>query len=323
MNQSEYRIMDEKNNEFLVTFTDGKYEVKKIIDGFSYSEPTKEELEFVIKKLQEKLKSANSFNKDDALKTIISLIEENKITNYEELHNYINNLTISENDKYDLFEKSQGHLNTDTKEKSDIIKLKDELIDIIRKNKNPEITKELTFEVKSNISGPQLCNINFNIIDNGHTKPQKDITYYYTEELKKELIEPVLQELVLTSRAAQKVEPSDASFGYRSNFHLQTEENSYVHLNNIEQDYAYELQEDILSLNNSPKISDPYARDTKINEMKNEKELEENREKESELKRVKKKKMDDNKGFSSNIIIYLLVTLLTAFIFATQIIIFK
>lgn len=323
MNQEEYRIFDDNNNEFIVSNKNGTFECKKIIEGDKLVDPTKEELEFVIKELERQANQTQSLSTEDIINTIKQLIEEKKINNYEELYNYINGLNLSVQEKNKIFEQTNTLLVNDTKEKSEIIKLKEELIDIIRKNSDRNIAKIITFDVKANISGAPICNINLTTVDNGLSKIQKDISKDYNEELKKDLIEPVLQELVLTSRAAQNVEPSDASFGYRSNFHLQTEENCFAHLNNIEQDYAYRLQEDIISLNNSPKISDSSARDAKISEIQNEKDLENQRSKEAELKRIKKKKMEDKKGFSSNLLLYLLTTIITAFTLITQIIMFK
>ena len=321
MEEKEFHIYDHKNNkQFVVTKFDGSFTCKKVV-GSTLVEPTKEELEFVIEQLEKKAYETHSF--DEYINDIINLIHNKNINNYEELHNYINGLNISEDEKYKLFEETHTHLKIENKEKTEIVKLRDELIDIIRKNEDKNIDKIISFDVKSNISGEALCNIKLKTVNNGISKIQKDITHYYTDELKKDLIEPVLQEMVLASRAIQSVEPSDASFGYRSNFHLQTEDNCYAHLNNIEQDYAYKLQENILSLNNSSKISDSTARDSKINELQNEKEMEIKLEQEQQLKLVKMKKMDDKKGFSSNLIIYLLITVVTTFIILTQIMLFK
>ncbi len=317
----EYHIYDENNNEFIVTNNFGNFNCKKVV-GAQLVDPTKEELEFVIQELQKIANKTKTVNLDDMLNTIRSMIENNEINNYEELQKYINNLNISEQDKYTLFEKSCEYLNVNKKENSEIIKLKDELIHIIRNNKSKDIKKVISFDVRSNIGDVPLCNINLKTIDNNISKEHKNITHYYTDELKRDLIEPVLQEMVLTSQATQSVEPSDSSFGYRSNLHIKTEENCFVSLNNIEQDYAYKLQDEILSLNNSPKISDPTARDSKINELQNEKKNEMQLEQENQLKLVKNKKMDNN-GFSSNLIIYLLITIVTTFIILTQIILFK
>lgn len=322
MDKNEYHIYDLNHNEFIVKYISGTFECKKVKNN-ELVDPTKEELEFVISELKRIAKNKEENDIDKLLDQIIYLINNSEITSLEELQKHISGLNISAEEKQALFEKSYGLLNNRKNDKSEIVTLREELLKIIRNDNEGKTPSVITFEVRSNVSGYPLCNINVEKLDNNIARQVKNVTEYYTDELKHELIEPVLQELVLKSKiASQNVTQSDASFGYRSNLHMATLDNNIVRLNNIEQDYAYTLQKEILSLNEMPVISNPSERDAKIAEIQNGKKQEKSLEQEQVLKRELKKDENPN-GFTANALLFAIICAITSMIILLQVIILK
>lgn len=256
---------------------------------------------------QKGLDISKSSNIDDYFEQIKELIDSGELKDKDKLIKYINEINMSDQMKNDLITKSCEYLNTLSLD-NQITQFRDKIIDYLRKPRKEGTQMIADFEVKSNAVGEQLCSFKLSGVMNNVQRPLEQYTFYYTDELKKELIEPIIEEIslkdpVVTNDFVQ----STASFGYRSDYFVATSTNACVNLNNIEQPYAEFLKKRVNNISNISKISDPNMRDAMINNLKEEREIDNVNELEKPM--VRELKKNDNQGFVS--IYYILAALAT------------
>ena len=100
----ELSFTDNNGNNFVVNLENNNYEAYKIVDGVKVK-PTPEELKFIIENLQ-KLKDINNQEKpktyDEYLNLLKELINNGTIKNTDQLRNFINSTTLSDEEKEKL-----------------------------------------------------------------------------------------------------------------------------------------------------------------------------------------------------------------------------
>ena len=265
---SDMFITDSNGNNFVINKTDGQYEVYKIVDGNRVS-PTKEELENILNEIknikniqpQEKPK-----NLDEYIKLLKEMIKNKKIINFDQLNNFIKSCELSDEEKIKLSEAGIADLQI-----QDIINLKNRIIDSLKDEKRPELKALINFNIKDNSIGAKYCEVKLNYQNGNNTTEHIKEQINYDDTLKRELIEPVLLEVAMRSRIKDnfivKV-PNDIN--NRSNYMLSTEENVMFNLNNVDYEYAEELQKRCVELKDKQPINDDIERSEKVSELQDE-----------------------------------------------------
>lgn len=294
------QIFEEKNAEL--------FALANIDPNKSFDELSEDE----IKRLEENYKLiankglSKSNDIDSLFNQIKDLIDKGELKDEEQIRNYINNLDLSEEDKNKLISNSLGYLDSKSNN-NQIIAFKEKLFRYLQKERKEGTLINCTFDIKSDTVGKQLCNVKLSGTMDNVTKEFENYTFFYTDELKKELIEPVIYECVLKDTViANDFVQSDASFGYRSDYSMVTATNSIVNVNNCEQGYAQFLKEKVTSLSRDTKIIDKDQRNARINELKEERDLDNYLENDKPLSLTRKKD-----GFISACCIVTIVSLIT------------
>lgn len=314
----EFEITDKLDNTFRVFYRDyNNFECKKVLSNGSLVDPTTEELISILKEIQKKLEmlKRNSFIQtyDTLLMSIKNLIDNGTLNSLDEIKNYIDNLNISSKEKDKLLQESYKYLESKSVQKTPITSFKDKIIEILRKEKKEGQVLIASFNIKKNITGIDVCEITVSKhYEKGYIEIEKQ-PFDYNEELKKELIDPVIEELVLSSEIEPVNPVSVPGEFYRSNMQINTTDNRIASLNNIEEGYANYLKQHIDELSKEAKIKDNNERDTRLDELQYEKNDEKT------LKRIKPE--DNNKGFSNSYLIYGIISLITTILIVLQILI--
>lgn len=309
-----FEIIYYQNNKFKISWKGtNQFECKKVLRDGSLVEPSNEELLFIMKEIKKKLENRKmqtaAQNYDSLLMSIKTLIDNGTINSYDELKKYIDTLNLSPQEKDKLLKESYIYLENKSIEKSPISIFKGKIINELRKNKQEGVVLAASINIRENITGIDNCEFTLNRYDqNGSLEIEKQ-TFNYTDEIKKELIEPVLEELVLSAEIKPISRNPVPSGFYRDNMQLTTTDNRIAMLNNIEEGYAEDLEKHLNDLSKESKISDDSERDDKLESLQNEKNNEYTR------KRLKTEKNDiedaDNKGFSYTYLIYAIISLIT------------
>lgn len=321
--KKEFEIIDNLNNKFRVTLRDdNNFECKKVLNDGTLIDPTREELIYIMKEIQKKLETLKSENViqnyDSLLMTIKTLIDNGTLNSLDEIRNYINGLNLTQEEKEKLIQESYKYLESKSVEKTPITLFKDKIIENLRKDKQEGVTLVASFNVRENITGIDNCEVTLTRYDEKGSLEIEKQTFDYTEELKKDLIEPVLEELVLSTEIEPvNYTPVPGGF-YRSNMQVNTIDNRMAQLNNIEEGYANDLNKHINELSKEAKITDNNERDDKLEELQQEKSNEQTR-KRIKPNGTKEDNDNNNKGFSSNYLIYGIISLVTTLLVILQI----
>ena len=260
----EIKIKDEKGQNFIINFDGKNYNIKKE-DG---TNPTKEEMEFILVELAKIKKNNLNMPKsyDDYLATLRELLRSGQIKSTIELENFINSLSLSPEEKEKLLREGISGLNI-----SDIIFLRNRIIETLRTNKTDDLSAIIDFNVKDNSVGAKYCEIKMGFQDEIGYVEHINETLNYDENLKTELIEPVLLEVTLQSEVASKeVVPTPDTINNRGNFNLQTKNKIKFNLRNAEFDYADNLDKRSEAIKNEKSITDAEKRDEESNELQSE-----------------------------------------------------
>lgn len=316
MNQKVFEIIYQNNKLRAIWGENQEFTCVKVLSNEQTVEPTNEELLFLMNEIKKKLanKEKEEFiTKDININAIKNLINTGKLNSFDDIKKYIYSLNISEKEKEELLKEAYKYFEGLSTEKTPITIFKDKLIEELRKNKSKDTALAVTFNIRENVTGIDNCEVTLNRYNqNGITEVEKQ-TFDYTEEAKKELIEPVLEELVLSSEVEPVTKKPVPGGIYRTNMRLNTYDNRIANLYNIEDGYANDLEKHINELSQEAKINNNYERDEKLSELQNEKNDNLTR------KRVINNKEDyENKGFSNTYLIYAIISLIT-----TILIIFK
>lgn len=315
MIENRYELYDANNNKYVVFQTQEGFTCKKVLPDNTLIDPTTEELTFIIEELKKLKQSQVTLTYDNALIKLKELIDNGTLNSLDEIKNYVNSLNLNENDKEKLIQASFSHLESKSKVVTPVTQLKNKIIEHLRKERKEGNFLIATFTVIDNVTGPSYCKISLDSIDENSQINLEMESLDYNDELKKDLIEPVIEEIVLSSEVeAPKITPVPGGF-YRSNLNLASSDNKITNLNNIEEEYARKLDQHIKNLMTEAKIQDHGARDTRINELQEERNLE----LDNTRKRIKPEESNDKKGFSNNYLIYGVISLTTALLIILQI----
>lgn len=346
----ELSFTDNNGNNFVVNLENNNYEAYKIINGVKV-EPTPEELKFIIENL-EKIKDLNKQEKpktyDEYLNLLKELIKNGTIKNTDQLRNFINSTTLSDEEKEKLAGEGISELSIE-----DIVGLKNRIIDSLKNQKTPDLKAYINFKIKDNTFGSKYCEVNLNYQDDMGSFEHIKETLNYTDTLKRELIEPVTLEVAMRSQVKDNFMVKVANdLNNRCNYFLKTEEKTSLSLNNVEYDYAEELQKKCEKLKEKVPVQDAAEREDKVAEetqdMHNEEreipkdavtdeygnvydkngeylgqineygEMDKSIKRENTLKRVRVKKEN---GFTMTAIIVAVTSFITSLIFLMQILI--
>lgn len=318
----QYEIYDKNNNKYIIREYHGGFSCKKVLPDNTLVEPTVEELQYIITELQ-RLKAREQtqhYDFNSLLETLKKLIDEEQLNSSDEIKKYVENLSISDEDKIKLIQEGNNYFNSKVQSQNNtpIINFKNKLIASLRKERKKETMISVSFNVIDNISGPSYCKISLDSYDNGTPTNLEMESFDYNEELKKELIEPILEEVILS----QEVYPLDITPTpggiYRSNMNLASTDNKYVSLNNIEDTYATELSDRLIPLMSEAKITDNNSRDNRLQELNMEK-------KNQKVRKLEKNynSNNDKKGFSTTNMIYATISIITSLTILLQILFLK
>ncbi len=254
-------ITNEKGETFLVAYENDNYTISKIENG-EKKEPTKEEMAFALKEL-EKVKQATKKNTyDDYLKMLKDMLEAKTIKGTAELENFIQSTTLSPEEKEKLLREGIQGLDL-----QDIINLRNRIIGDLRGSKKEDMEALIGFNVKDNAFGSSYCEIKMGFKDSIGYNERLNATLDYNDNLKKELIEPVIAEVMGRSKIKTKsLSKTGDSFNNRGNLGIATEEKVKVALANVEYDYADKLDKNCENLKNRAPELDPEARDKNAQE---------------------------------------------------------
>jgi len=207
---------------------------------------------------------------EEAKQKLIEQIETNAITNENELMDYVNVLGVNER-KDELISLGKQKLQEKNLQLTPIKELQEEFI----KQFNDAIKdgKQISFDFKAVDS-----TLNEDYMEISVITKKNDVRYEYpkkvvifNEDAKKNLIEPVLKEIILKSKIEYNVIKDVPSFvNERANYYLKTIENCFFNISNIEKYYARELEELINELkqrfgdNNSEEIKEELDEEMKL-----------------------------------------------------------
>lgn len=296
-------VIDYRESQFFIFDSNGNLEIQKQVSPDTFIDPTKEEIVFVIDELKKQKNSPRIESMADILKRLKDLIDKNEITDIESLKKFIDGLNISLEDKNSLFRTYEKYLNKNVSiESTPLETYKNSILSYIRQSKPEDIYLVSSFEVISGVGNNLSCKHKLSTTSSSGSNVITEMTFPYNDELKTNLIEPVLCEIASISKVtAQKVENNDTSFGYRSNHHMTTENHCVSHITNIETEYANYLENEI------NKISQTYGLST------------ENPSNNNDLnKPMSLERKNPNVGSSSNILIYTIISLTLLAIFLAK-----
>ena len=315
MLENRYEIFDANNNKFIVFKTPVNFVCKKVLANNSMIDPTIDELTFIIEELKKIKQAQTVLNYDQALAKIKEFIDNGTLKNPNEIENYINNLQLNAVDKQKLFEQSKSYLENKIKITTPVTQLRDKIIEHLRKEKQAGTFLVANFSVIDNMTGPSYYKISLDSYNNAKKINLEMESLDYNEELKKELIEPVIEEIVLSSEVTEPTITPVPGGIYRSNLNLTSKDNKITQLHNIEEEYANKLDQHVKKLMSETKINDHSMRDERITELQEEKELE----KGNTRKRIKPVDSPESKGFSNSYLLYGIISLTSALLIILQI----
>ena len=260
----ELSFTDNNGNNFVVNLENNNYEVYKIVNSVKVK-PTAEELKSIIENL-EKIKDLNKQEKpktyDEYLNLLKELIKNGTIKNTDQLRNFIGSTTLSDQEKERLIEEGISELSIE-----DIIDLKNRIIESLKNQKTSDLKAYINFNVKDNSFGSKYCEVKLNYQDSIGSFEHIKENLNYTDTLKRELIEPVTLEVAMRSHVKDNFMVKVANdLNNRCNYFLKTEEKTTLSLNNIEYDYAEELQNKCEEIKEKMPVQDATEREDKVSE---------------------------------------------------------
>ncbi len=234
----ELRFSDDKNNTFVVN--SDNYEMYKIIDG-KRELVSIEERNFVfgeINKMQDiSLNRPKTY--EDFLNLLKEMIKKGSILNYDTLNNFVKSCNLNEEEKQKLLAFGLGELQI-----QNVIDLKNRIMENLEQNKKPNLNAIINFSVIDNSIGPRYCEISLKYQDEVNTYDHIKEHLVYNENLEKELIEPIVLEVARRSQIKMHyAERINDPVNKRGNFRLGTEEKTFLGVNNIDYEYAMELND--------------------------------------------------------------------------------
>lgn len=258
----EQYLTDKDGNVFVIYNNNGNYDIYKL-QGNEKIAATEAEIKFCLQEIE---KNNNTARHQELLNILTSLVKSGKINSYSTLKSYLDNSNLSVKEKEEILENGIEKLGIE-----EIVTLKNRIINDLRSNKKDNLQGKISFNVCDNSFGSKYCEIKLSYQDEfsnyEHIKEQMN----YNDTLERELIEPVMLEVVLQS----KITSSTISKGLdpindTGNLKIMTENKMQVNINNIDYDYAYELQKRSEKLKTEEPIANEVTRDTTINNLQNE-----------------------------------------------------
>ena len=260
---NELEFTDDKGNVFRITDNNGQYNIQKVVEN-NLESPNKDEVRYVLEELK-KIKEVEATNNiDEMIELIKTMIKNGQITSYEELKKFIDSTNLSDNDKDKLETMGIGELDLEN-----ILSVKEKIINSIRQEKNDSLEGFLKLKVWDNSFGPRYCEINMSYKDEISEITHVKETLEYSDNLKKELIDPIMLELALRSKVSSS-SVNRIGDGYRANVNLNTEEKFHVNIDNVETEYAERLKNRCEGLNNADRLDNSEDRDAEISKMQSE-----------------------------------------------------
>ena len=289
--------------EFVIINNNGMYSYYKLVNGVQMI-PSIQELRLIVAELQKMNNVAYSL---DELKNIIyEQIVNGNIKNQNDLNDYIDNLKITDNIEelrnYGILELEKLNVQlTPTEE------LKEEILDIIKNNKDDEKQMHISFDLKNGLDNEYM--------EITLTSKKDDVIYEYPkkyvafdENTKRNLLEPIMREIILKNKITyNKSFNINSIANYRANYFLRTTNNYFFDVLNIEQYYAVELEDMMYNLQDKYGYENEEERIEEINEELDKENLyldkEKNRMLDNNLKLVRTKKENNNSGYVNLLVI--------------------
>ena len=305
--------------EFEIINNNGIFSYYKILDNKKFS-PTAEELKIIFEEIN-KLNN-QKMSLEEIKKQLEIEIQNNNITNTEQLENYLNTLGV-------------------VQEKEELLNFGKKLLT----EKNLKFTptemlcQDIINEFKNAMTMGKKMLIDFKVVDatleekymEVSVSTLKDNTRFdfptkyvrFDDGTKKELIEEILKEVILSSKLEySKFQNVNDFINDRVNYFLKTIQNCFINVKNIESYYQRELEELISNLrvrfgdNNTPEMMD------KINDELTEEQLADEKDLGYDGPKLIRKK-DEKKGFINSSIVFIITEFIASLFILLQIVLLK
>ena len=305
---------------FLVEEIDGGYQFHKIVNNKKMA-VTQEELKILMERIKEL--STQKMSIEAAKDNIKAAIESNQLTKEADIKDYLLSINITEN--YDELENYARELLTEKKPKIlpvDVIREK--ILTEFSKMDSKESSAFVSFTKKKSVGDDYLeIDLGTRSGEDAYSFPK--MYYNYNDEAKKQLIEPVIAEIVLKSKIeSSRIVNKSSLVDFVSDYYLKTTNNNYFSLKDIDREYANELEKKIneLAIRYGSGLSDDEVQDVYDQQQ------EDNRELNKPMTLVRKKKnqtssLENEKkaGFVNSLVLFAGLDLISILLFLFQILV--
>ena len=304
-----------------------KYFVQDVGNGFQYYKivngnkvaPTHDELEALLDKLEElKMKK---HTKEELQEIIKNAIDNNELTDANNIKDYLASLNVTE-DLEELEEYAKGLLFAKNNNYTAIDEIRDKIIQAFDEVNGNQRGAYVTFVREKSAVGEDFLDIQLSTIDGDQIYEFPKMYCAYNDDTKKQLIEPLIAEIALKSivihnNAITKTDTMD----YTADYFCETKDNQHISVKDIEQSYAQELEKKLKELCSQygTNLTEEEVENIYQKQGGNDEKLE--KERSDELRLVRKKPENANKGFANSMIAFIIAEVVAILLFIFTLII--